>query len=213
MLSWGMRTLTHSDICFPQEVYYSTSRVHTGSLFSANLYSRSKRWGGSRHCEPPCSRCAVSAVCQGGREEGDGKRETHNLKWRWFHKKHPFIYFTTGFFILVFLSAHFLILLMLLFFCLIQGLIIVISFIFSWGAEFLTRLIFGSKAASGFNLRGLYYQKRMFQNVCLLLTTPSRARMQSVFCCLNERLLAHVFNKEQSESGERREERGRRKKS
>lgn len=98
------------------------------------------------------------------------------------------------------------------FFCLIQGLIIVISFIFSWGAEFLTRLIFGSKAASGFNLRGLYYQKRMFQNVCLLLTTPSRARMQSVFCCLNERLLAHVFNKEQSESGERREERGEREK-
>lgn len=121
MLSWGMRTLTHSDICFPQEVYYSTSRVHTGSLFSANLYSRSKRWGGSRHCEPPCSRCAVSAVCQGGREEGDGKRETHNLKWRWFHKKHPFIYFTTGFFILVFLSAHFLILLMLLFFFLFNS--------------------------------------------------------------------------------------------
>lgn len=33
-----------------------------------------------------------------------------------FTKNHPFIYFTTGFFILVFLSAHFLILLKLLFF-------------------------------------------------------------------------------------------------
>ena len=40
----------------------------------------------------------------------------------------------------------------------------------------------------------------MFQNACLLLTTLSRVHMQFVLCCPNERLLAHVFNKEQSES-------------
>lgn len=64
--------------------------------------------------------------------------------------------------------------------------------------------LFLGATASGFNLQGLYYQKRMFQNACMLLTTPSRACMQSVFCCPNERLLAHVFNKERSKSGEER---------
>lgn len=73
MLSWGMRSLTHSDICFPQEVYYSTSCVRTGSLFSTNLYTWSERWSGSRHCEPSGSvrtLCCVSTV-----PRREGRRE------------------------------------------------------------------------------------------------------------------------------------------
>lgn len=43
---------------------------------------------------------------------------------------------------------------------------------------------------------------------CYLQPPPGRACMQCVFCCPNERLLARVFNKVQSES-EEEEERGR----
>ena len=47
-------------------------------------------------------------------------------------------------------------------------------------------------------------REECFQNACYLQPPPGHACMQLVFCRPNERLLAHVFNKAQSESAEER---------
>lgn len=77
--------------------------------------------------------------------------------------------------------------------------------LFRWGHSPLTTY-FGSKTASGFHLRGLYWQKRMLLE-CLPVTysPPSRACMCTAPVPVpNERLLARVFNKERGESTEGR---------
>lgn len=53
--------MTASDICFPQELDYSTSRVHTESS-SANLYTGRSRWkeGGV----DAARRAAHAVLCQ-----------------------------------------------------------------------------------------------------------------------------------------------------
>lgn len=61
--------MTSSDICFPQELDYSTSCVHTGGLCRANLYTGRNRWEGvgmdaARRAANAvlCQRYAVEAV-------------------------------------------------------------------------------------------------------------------------------------------------------
>lgn len=161
---------------------WTTSCTHTGSLFRAGL-SRSQaeesdgELAGVVGSRVPCLGCAVSAVCQGKRERGMEKEGNTTLSGDDFTEKKPSRLLPH--------SARQLFLLILLSFIFpwFKGKTFVNSFIFSWGAAFLARLIFGSKTASGFNLRGggdFITRKECFQNACLLLTTPSRARMHAV---------------------------------
>lgn len=67
----------------------------------------------------------------------------------------------------------------MLYFFWFKGEAFVNSFIFGWGVAFLAWLIFRSTTASGFNLRGLYYQKRMFLE-CLPVTYNPLQDMHAV---------------------------------
>lgn len=71
----GMSSLTGSDICFPQELDYSTSCVHTGRLCSANLYTGGSRWTGVR--VDAARRAARAVLCQ-RYEEPVGKENRQN---------------------------------------------------------------------------------------------------------------------------------------
>lgn len=192
MLSWflyvqrGMRSLTHFDICFPQEVYYSAGSTSKPEKVLSHFLCPYWKF---IQCEPIHSERAVeresalwafrvharAVLCQ--QREGRGGWQKRKIQ----PQVDTISQKQIAFFIPVFLSAPLLFLLLLIcliFFC-FKGKIFVNSFIFSWGVTFLDQLIFGSKTASGFNLRGLYYQKRMF-SACLPVTSPSRACMHVV---------------------------------
>lgn len=72
------RSIIPSRVCPNLRSCWATSCIHTGSLFSPNLYTGRERWRGSRHCGPSGSMlglCCVSNVWRREREEGDGKRK------------------------------------------------------------------------------------------------------------------------------------------
>lgn len=113
-------------------------------------------------------------MCQGERERGDEKVEM--------------ILQTSYYLFLVFLYCHVpqcsvfspdYINRIYFFLCLIQGKNICQQFYFQLRSRIPCPTYFGSKTASGFNLRGLYYQKRMFSE-CLPVTYNP---LQAVHAC------------------------------
>lgn len=217
----GTRSLTHFDICSPQEVYYPTETMSKPEKLLNHflcpywkfiqckpIYSERER---EVEREEASLGCAVSAMCQGEKGKRRMEKEKNTTSsGDFFTKKYNFLYSLQLLSsILAFLCAQWLFRLLLICFIFFRfkGETFVNSFIFSWGVAFLARLIFGSKTASGFNLRGLYYQKRMFSECRPVTYNPLQgmhACMQFMFCCPYERLLAHVFNKERSELEEER---------
>lgn len=180
---WGMSSLTGSDICFPQELDYSTSCVHTGSLCSANLYTGRNRWRGGwcGCCEACCSCCAVSAACGGG--SGEGKQGKCRLKLK--------LNFPATLSLSLFLSIVF-----------------NVNMIFShhWSSLLFSA---GQWISSAHVLLGawqvvLIYGDFISREECFRMSAwcslpPSRAHWQTVFCS-NEKLPTHVFNKDLSEA-------------